>query len=406
MLNHRKWLVWLAVPPMLIAAFVVGLFLYVNATARPIHQDPGHVPSRMLSSPPARWSAAAAQARQIARAGLVAQNLPGLSVAVGAAGELVWAEGLGWADVEKQVPVGPTMRFKIGSASIALTSAAAGLLLEREQLHLESEIQTYVPSFPDKQWPVTLRHLMAHTAGIRNDAGDEEPTVEHCERTADAFKRFADRPLLFEPGARYQHSSYGWVLVSAAIEAAAKEPFFAVVQKQVFEPLGMRDTAADSTTDAVPDLATYYFPRFGADPRYGPQEPEPLDVSCSAGAGAFLSTPSDLVRFALAVNGGKLLKPATVQMLQASQRLSSGEETGYGLGWDLETATAAGKGTRTVGHDGALRGGRVSSLVTFPEYGIVVAVLSNTSFADTHTIALKIADVFAQQGNGAGPDQR
>ena len=77
-----------------------------------------------------------------------------------------------------------------------------------------------------------------------------------------------------------------------------------------------------------------------------------IDYSCYAGASVFLSTPSDLVRFGMAINSGKLLQPATVQLLQTSQRLASGEETGYGLGWDLETVTLAGQQTRTVGHDG------------------------------------------------------
>ena len=401
--KKKTWLLLFAVPPLLIAVFVVGLFIYVNATARPLHPDPQKAPSVTQASPTAQWTGAVEQGRQLARAALTAQNLPGLSVAVGAGGDIVWAEGFGWADLEKQVPVGPNMRFAIGTASVALTSAAVGLLLEKERLHLDAEIQTYVSAFPDKQWPITLRQLMGHTAGVSNDGGDEEPVAEHCERTADGLKRFADRSLRFEPGTRLSFSTYGWILVSAAVEAAANEPFFTFMRKQVFDPLGMRDTTVDATTDPIPDLATAYFPRFGADPRYGPQAPERFDSSCFAGAGAFLSTPSDLARFAMALNSGKLLKPATVQLLQASHRLTSGEDTGYGLGWDLETVTIDGKQTRMVGHDGSLRGGMVSSFMTFPELGIVVAVTSNTSFADTAAIALKIAQAFAAQGKSPAP---
>jgi serine beta-lactamase-like protein LACTB len=396
--KKKTWLLLLAVPPLLIGVFVVGLFVYVNATVSPIHPDPKGVPSATQLSPSQQWTGAVEQGRQLARATLVSQNFPGLSVAVGVGGDIVWAEGFGWADLEKRVPVAPGTRFRIGTASVPLTSAAVGLLVEKEQLHLDAEIQTYVTAFPEKQWPITLRQLMAHTAGVRNDAGDEEPVGEHCERTADGLKRFADRPLLFEPGTQLRGSSYGWILVSAAVESAANEPFFTFMRKQVFDPLGMRDTTADATTDPIPDLATYYFPRFGADPRYGPQSPEPYDSSCFAGAAAFVSTPSDLVRFAMAINSGTLLKPATVQTLHASQRLNSGEETGYGLGWKLESVTIAGKQARLAGHDGRLRGGMVSSLKTIPEHGIAVAVTSNTSFADTNTVAMKIAQTFAEQG--------
>src|SRR5207244_4339642 len=124
---------------------------------------------------------------------------------------------------------------------------------------------------------------------------------------------------------------------------------------------------------------------------------------------AFLSTPSDLARFGMGINsrlrqglgaqGGGLLKPGTVQLLQAPQRLASGEETGYGLGWDLETHPLAGQPTRMAGH-GSKKDfiGGSTSLMTFPERGIVVAVMSNISFADTKSIALNIAQAFAEQG--------
>jgi hypothetical protein len=126
----------------------------------------------------------------------------------------------------------------------------------------------------------------------------------------------------------------------------------------------------------------------------------PLDYSCYAGASVFLSTPSDLVRFGMAINNGKLLQPSTVQLLQTSQRLASGQETGYGLGWDLEDVALAIKQARVVGHDGDLLGGRVASLMTFPGRGIVVAVISNISYVDTFAIGSKVAKAFAEQATG------
>lgn len=402
MSRKKTWLALIAVPPLLLAAFVVGLFVYVNATVVPLHPDPHKVPAATNATPADQWDRAVEQARQLVRASVTEQNLPGVSVAVGTGGNIVWAEGFGWADIEKKTAVRPDIRFRIGTASVALTSAAIGLLLERDRMHLDAEMQTYVSAFPEKQWPITLRQVMAHTAGIRRDAGDEERVTEHCARTAEGLKRFADLSLVSEPGSEYRFSTYGWMLASAAVEAAAGQPFFTVMQKQVFEPLGMRDTTAEATTDPIPDLATYYFPRFGADPRYGPQEPEPVDYSCFAGSSAFVSTPSDLVRFAMGIHSGKLLKPSTVQLLQTPQRLASGDETGYGLGWDIETVTIAGKETLFVGHDGALRGGMVASFMTFPEHGIVVAVTSNTSFADTESIAVRIAQAFTEHASAAG----
>ena len=395
----ETWLALIVLAIGLIPAAIAGLWWFMGATATPLHPDQKGVPSVTRSTPAPRWAGAVEHGRRIVRAALSEQNLPGLSVAVGVGGDIVWAEGFGWADLENRVPVAPDTKFRIGTASTALTSAAAGLLLEEGRLKLDEAIQTYVPAFPEKQWPVTLRQLMGHVAGVRNDGGDEGPLFsQRCERPVDALQFFGDRPLLFEPGTQYRYSSYGWILVSAAIEAAADEPFLMFMQKHIFDPLGMRDTEADSATESIPNRATFYFPRFAADPRYGLHLMRPIDLSCYAGSSVFLSTPSDLVRFGMAVNSGTLLKPVTLELLQRPQRLPSGHETGYGLGWDLETVTLAGEHTRWIGHDGTSLGGMVASLMTFPEHAIAISVTSNISYAHTESVALSIAQAFAESG--------
>ena len=379
----------------------LGLYGYVLATMTPLHPTTEGIRSVTHGGPLPQWTAAVEQAQAAVRAGLAEQNLPGLSVAVAAGGNLVWAEGFGWADLDKRIAVAPETLFPIGTASTALTSAAVGLLLEKGLLKLDDEIQAYVPEFPVKQWPVRLQQLMGHVAGVTTDSGDEGPLfAEQCERPVDALQHFAGRSLLFEPGTEFRNSSYGWILMSAAVEAAAKEPFVRFMRKEVFEPLGMDNTRADSSTEPIQDRVTSYFPRFAADTRYGPDPMRELNISCYAGSSAFLSTPSDLVRFALSINSGKLLRPATVQSLQTSQRLASSEETGYGLGWDLETATISGKPTRVVGHDGDSLGGMVSSLMIFPELELVIAVTSNVSYADTYGLGVKIAQAFADHARG------
>ena len=405
-----------------LVAAIVGLFAYMSLTATPLHPDATQVSSVTRTAPLAKWANAVERGGQIMRAELTQQNLPGLSVAVGVDGDIVWAEGFGWADLHKRLPVTPDSRFRVTDASKALTSVAVGRLLEKKKLQLDDEIQVHVPEFPKKQWPVTLRHLMAQTAGVRTDGGDEAPLANaidddggvnrRCERTIEGLQmdNFAQRDLLFEPGTQYRPSSYGYVLVSAALEAAADEPFFSFMRTTVFEPLGMRDTTVDIATEAIPNRATFYFPRFAGDTRYGPQDAREGDHSCYAGAGAFLSTPSDLVRFGIAVSGhlhqgsgaesAKLLKPETVQLLQTPQKLPSGEETGYGLGWRVETLTLAGQPARMAGH-GSKEDfiGGTTYFMTFPERGIVVAVMTNISFADTKAIASKIAEAFAKEAS-------
>jgi len=254
---------------------------------------------------------------------------------------------------------------------------------------------------------------MAHTAGVVSDDDGGQLFTKHCEAPSEALQYFAEKPLLFQPGTRHRYSSYGWILISTAIEAAAHEPFLRFMQEQIFDPLGMRDTVPDSAPaldddfpainlvreliydpqarrgpsrgSAKKDKVTPYFTRFASDPKYGMHVMRPLDYSCYAGSSEFVSTPSDLVRFGMAIRKGKLLQPATVESL-------------HGLGWYATTLPIAGKQRRVIGQNGDSLGGMVASLMMIPEDDIVVAVTSNISHADTFSIAVKAAESFAKQG--------
>ncbi len=370
---------------------VVGL-VRVLSTREPLHTNPEAVTSVMLSEPDPKWTAAVRKGRESARAAVAAQNLPGVSVAVGVGGEIVWAEGFGWANLESQTAVDPRTRFRIGHVSKALTSVGVGLLREQGRLHLDDEIQTYVSAFPRKTWPVTLRQLMGHTAGVRHYRDDEwgDKPSTHCERASDGLQTFVNEPLLFEPGTEYRYSTYGWVVVSAAVEAVAGEPFSRFMQSRVFEPLGMIDTTTDVVTELMPNRATSYYRG-----NFNDEITTAVDYSCFAGAGAFLSTPSDLVRFASALTAGTFLQPATVELLQSPHMLASGAATQYGLGWMLETVDLAGERTRVVGHASRTIEGASTSFLTFPDRGLVVAVTANMSFADMKSVALAVAQAFA-----------
>lgn len=113
------------------------------------------------------------QGREIAGQYLAETGTPGLSIAIGVGGRLVWAEGFGLADVEHNVPVQNFTRFRIASVSKSLTSAAVGLLHEQELLDLDRPVQAYVPSFPEKEYPITTWHLGTHLSGLPHyEAGD------------------------------------------------------------------------------------------------------------------------------------------------------------------------------------------------------------------------------------------
>ncbi|HUR21689.1 MAG TPA: serine hydrolase domain-containing protein, partial [Vicinamibacterales bacterium] len=164
----KTWLPPIAVAGGLFITGVAAFVTYLTVNSTTLHPNPQEVKSAMASTPLPKWTDAVKQSQQLVRARLAEQNLPGLSVAVGVEGEIAWAEGFGWADLGSKVPVAPRTSFRIGHVSKPLTSAAVGLLREQGRLHLDAEIQEYVPAFPRKEWPVTLRQLMGHVAGVRH----------------------------------------------------------------------------------------------------------------------------------------------------------------------------------------------------------------------------------------------
>lgn len=421
---------WLLLLPAAVLIFVaVGVWI----SSVPVHPDRTGIPLTISVAPPPGWAAAAERARRAALAHLADENLPGLSVAVGVGDRVVWAEGLGYADTRTRTRVTPDIRFRIGTASIALTSAAAGLLMQEGRLHPDSEAHVLVPGFPARTPPVTLRDLMAHTAGLEHGAGDEGPLyTQHCEAAAEALPHFIRWPVLSEPGTEFHFSAFGWIAVSAAVEAAARRPLLEFMQERVFEPLGMAQTGADAgpveadedfplvnlfreliydprtkggagptgVKLAPPRQATAYFPRFIENPRHGMHVMRPLDLSCYSGAGMFVSTPADLVRFLLGLHSGRLLKAAIMEMLETPQRLASGQETGYGLGWEAGELLVDGKPVRSAGHSGVILGGDTADLRMYPERGLAVAVLSNISHAKTRRLGERIAAEFLKESPG------
>ena len=214
----------------------------------------------------------------------------------------------------------------------------------------------------------------------------------HCERADEGIATFASDPLQFEPETKYQYSTYGWVLVSAAIEHVAGVPFTEFMRTQVFAPLGMSSTTADAPKTPLADRATSYFVD-----NFGQQVTTGVDYSCFAGGGAFLSTPSDLVRFGLATMGGRFLKRDTVTKLQTRQTLRNGQNTQYGLGWMLEDIqlNKTAEPELLASHASRTIEGASTSFLTFPGRGLVVAVSANVSFADMRTLALAIAQAFS-----------
>lgn len=336
-----------------------------------------------------RYAKAIAKARTIVRDSLAANGSPGVSVAVAVDGKVVWEEGFGFADLEQRVPVTPLTKFRIGSVSKSLTSIALGLLVESGQLNLDAEVQQYAPAYPRKPWPMTVRQVGGHIAGIRHYNGRESFSAKHYNNVTDALEIFKNDSLLFEPGTNFNYSSYGFNLLSVVVEGAAKEPFVRVMQTRVIGPLGMTNTIPDYP-DSVIAHRTRFYDREGK----GAWENSPyVDQSNKWAGGGFLSTPHDLLLLGSAVLRPGLLKPETIATLTTSQRMRDGKETEYGIGWFVAKDS---EGRRMVFHSGGSVGG-TTHLVTYPDQGVAVAMTVNAGgevWIGTGTVPREVAQLF------------
>jgi CubicO group peptidase (beta-lactamase class C family) len=260
-----------------VAAFAAFLTHGIVVTA-PLFPQSQEVPSVIDSAPSPQYAAAVERARELVRAAVLEQNLPGVSVAVGAGGTVVWAEGFGWRDVVTRAPVTPDTRFNIGTAASAVTAAVTPL-------------------------------------GLTNTGTDSaaEWSPEHIGEPEEDF------------------------------------PLFTIIRHVIWQPLGLMP----AEYPLPGDRATFYVPRSDDDPGRGRQLMYMRDLACCTNGMAFYSTPSDLVRFALATNPGSV--------------------------------------------NGELAGGMVMSLMKRRDSGIVIAVTSNMAHANTSSLALRVGDAFAEQ---------
>jgi CubicO group peptidase (beta-lactamase class C family) len=320
--------------------------------------------------------------RAQARAMMAERRVPGLAVAVGVGGRIVYSEGFGCADLEAGRPACPPTRFRVGSVSKSFTAAAMARLAQAGALDLGAPVQTYVPAFPDKGGVITPELLASHRAGIRPYRDDLEAiNTTHYDTVGASLERFAADPLVARPGERFVYSSYGYVLLSAAIEGAAGRDFLTEVRESVFEPLGMAATGPDAGAGIADRAANYDTETpFSPDGRLVPSPPN--DFSSKWASGGFLSTAEDLVRFGSAhldppvTPRATLLRPETVRDL-LRPRSGLAPLAGYALGW----ITARDLHLRRISfHFGAASGG-TSVLVVYPGCGVVLAVVANLGHA-------------------------
>lgn len=364
---------------------LIAMSPFCAACAQPPSPAPQE-PSRAQDPVPRRMTEADALAALSAHADeLARQDRFSGAALVARDGKVLLQKAWGLANREAGISNTPDTKFRIGSMNKMFTAVATLRLVEAGKLALADPIGKHLPDYPNKDVAskVTVRHLLTHTGGT-GDIFDQdfERNRLTLREHSDYVKLYGSRGLTHEPGARHEYSNYGYILLGVLIEKVSGAPYYESVRRLVFEPAGMTSTGSLPETEDVPARSVGYT-RPGA---WVPNT-EMLPWRGTAAGGGY-STVGDLLRFAQALESGKLLSKQTLAEATRPQE----KRYGYGFG-------AGGEGRlRSYGHSGGFPGMN-GTLRIYPELGYVVVSLSNLD----PPAATGLADFFVAR-MPAGPD--
>jgi CubicO group peptidase (beta-lactamase class C family) len=312
---------------------------------------------------------------------------PGISVGF-IKDDFAWAKGFGYADLENKVAAKPESSYRMASITKTFTAFAVMKLVETGTMALDEEIQSYVPYFPRKKWPVTIRQLLGHLGGIPHYVDrDKELHNKTHKSTREAIAIFRDYDLVAEPGTKYHYSSYGYNLLGAAIEEVSGLSYDQFIQKNIFDPLGMTDSRMDDPTAVIPNRVRGYRWING---RIAPSEF--VDMSSRFAAGGTRSTVIDLLKYARGIIQGRLVQPRTWKQMLAPMATNDGLLTGRGMSWMVRPL----KGHFQVSHGGS-QAETKTYLFLFPLENFAVAIASNLESFDRELYAYKLAEFVLEE---------
>ena len=317
------------------------------------------------------------------RAEMVAQQRPGVSLAVVRNGEIVIARGYGLANVEHQVPVKPETIFQSGSMGKQFTATAVMMLVEDGKLSLDDKIIKYFPDGPAAWNNITVRHLLTHTSGMTDYPGDFDLRRDYTED--ELFQRIKPIPLAFQPGEKWSYSNLAYVMLGVLIHKVSGKFYGDFLQERVFQPLGMTTARVISEADIVPNRAAGYRLINGQLKNQDWVSPS-LNTTAD---GALYLTVYDVAKWDAALYGEKLLKRSSLNEMWTPVKLNDGKTHGYGFGWALGEV----RGHRLVEHGGAWQGFK-SQISRYVDDKLTVIVFANQARANPAKIAHGVAALF------------
>lgn len=296
-------------------------------------------------------------------------GMNGMQMAVLKNGDQKFSINLGFADVENQLSMKNDTKLRINSISKSFTATALIRLVEEDKLDLEAPVQQYIGEFHNIKDRFTVRQLAGHLAGIRDynesDLSDFVRT-KHYKTSTEALELIKNDTLLFQPGASFHYSTFGWIIIGAVVEAITGDTYEAFMEHAIFEPLGLKNTRLDDIQSTVPNRSKFYDVA-GNENDYG-------DWSYKYPGAGLLSTAEDMATFGNELLNGNHLNPKMKALLFQSQRTIHNKETGYGMGWYTGTDK---RGNRIWYHSGDSFSSS-SHLILYPDLNMVISFLGNS----------------------------
>lgn len=295
--------------------------------------------------------------------------------------ETLFAKAYGQADRERGIPNKIDTKFNLASMNKMFTGVAIAQLAEKGKLSFDDKVGKHLPDYPNRDVAekVTIHHLLTHTSGLGSYWNPRyEAVKDRLQKLGDFLPAFADEPLAFAPGERFEYSNAGYIVLGLIVEKVSGESYADYVRRHIYEPAGMTDTAFYPKDQEVPNRAIGYqtLERPGGAPLAGGPRPNTASLGRIGGsAGGGYSTAPDLLEFATALREHRLLGPEmTKTVLTGKVPMTAGPgmnvRYGYGFGEEIEN------GHRAVGHNGGFPGIRGQLDIGLDD-GITLVILAN-----------------------------
>lgn len=322
---------------------------------------------------------------------------PGCALAVVQNGRIIYKKGYGLANLDHDVKITPATVFRIGSISKQFTAACIQILHREGKLSLDDNIRKYVPEMPEYEWPITIRHLIHHTSGIRDYEWLQYFRGEHSDRAEhsneDIIKLISrQKGLEFKPGDQFSYCNSGYTLLATIVERVSGKPFSKFVKERIFNPLGMKDTLIyDDNTMIIKNRAVGYSKK---DDGFVVNE----TLNESTGDGGVFTTVEDFFLWDQNFYEDKISGPGFIKSLLQIGELNDGNPAGYekqGIKYEYAFGLTISRyrGLRTISHGGAYVGFRAAYL-QFPDQRFSVICLGNLSQFDPMSLCYQIAELF------------